>query len=182
MNLSKLLIECRANNLKAQYCLYDLYAERMFALCRRYLNITEDAEDALMIGFQKFFAYLPNLKYADDQAAVAWLRRIMVNECLKQLRAKRSFLILVGSELSEVETEEDIMSCISEKEIYELIMQLPVNLRTIFNLSVLEKLSHLEIAGMLGITELASRLQLNRAKAMLRTMLIKNSKDYEARK
>jgi RNA polymerase sigma-70 factor (ECF subfamily) len=81
-----------------------------------------------------------------------------------------------------VEIEEEIMAFISEKEIYELIMQLPVNLRTIFNLSVLEQVSHLEIAGMLGITELASRLQLNRAKAMLRVMLIKNNKDYEARK
>ena len=48
-----------------------------------------------------------------------------------------------------------------------MISELPTGFRTVFNLYVIEGFSHKDIAEMLGISEVTSRSQLSRARAML---------------
>ena len=63
--------------------------------------------------------------------------------------------------------EADVLSKLSRNEILDLIQQLPVGYRTVFNLYVIEGYPHQEIADMLEITVGTSKSQLSRGKRIL---------------
>ena len=54
-----------------------------------------------------------------------------------------------------------------------MISRLPAGFRTVFNLYVIEGFTHKDIAEMLGISEVTSRSQLSRARAMLQEQIRK---------
>jgi RNA polymerase sigma-70 factor (ECF subfamily) len=56
-----------------------------------------------------------------------------------------------------------------------ILQELSPAYRTIFNLYVMEEMSHREIADLLGISEATSRSNLTRAKEQLRVLWIKNA-------
>ena len=60
---------------------------------------------------------------------------------------------------------------IPSSEIHRMIRELPDGYRAVFNLYVIEGLSHREIASRLGIREASSASQLHRAKALLATKI-----------
>jgi len=57
-----------------------------------------------------------------------------------------------------------------------LVEKLPKGYRTVFNLSVLDGLSHREISEVLGIKESTSRSQLVKARNVLKSMIIELNK------
>lgn len=181
MQLHQLLRDCKRRNAAAQRCLYNRFATSMFLLCRRYVNNDETAEEVMLSGFLKFFQSLDEFTYVNDAATIGWLRRIMVNGCLMELRSSNSFLQL-ADEVPDLSVNEEIISSISAEEIFSLITQLPPGYRIVFNLFVIEEMSHKEIAEQLGISEGTSRSQLSKAKQLLQQMLIKNNSDYAWRK
>ncbi|MFL5810158.1 MAG: RNA polymerase sigma factor [Flavisolibacter sp.] len=182
MQLYQLLKECKKNGIIAQRYLYDQFAVSMFLLCRRYVKNDEIAEEVMMNGFLKFFRSLDEFEYLNDAATIGWLRKIMVNECLMQLRTTNSFLQVVAEDFVDAATDDDIIGKLSAEEIFHLITQLPPGYRTVFNLFELENRSHKEIAKLLGISEGTSRSQLSKAKQMLQQLLIKKNSDYAWRK
>jgi RNA polymerase sigma factor (sigma-70 family) len=181
MHFHQLLKECKRQNATAQHCLFDRFATAMFLLCRRYVKNDETAEEVMLSGFMKFFQALGEFEYVNEEATIGWLRKIMVNQCLMELRKNNSFLQL-ADEVPELPVNEDIISSISAEEIFSLITQLPLGYRTVFNLFVIEDRSHKEIAELLGISEGTSRSQLSKAKQLLQQILIKNNSDYAWRK
>jgi len=179
-NLEQLLKCCRRNDAKAQRVFYDSFADGMFLLCRRYLDSDMDAEEALMNGFLKFFRSLDRFRYEDDGSSIAYLKKLMVNECLMQLRGRHSFVQLPVEDFAAL--TDTIIDELSADEIFQLITRLPPGYRTVFNLAVVEDLSHAEIASLLGIAEGTSRSQLNKARQMLQQLLIQNNPEYAWRK
>lgn len=75
----------------------------------------------------------------------------------------------------EFEVEECVTpeNWLEEKEIHEIIAQLPTGYRKVFQMAVIEGYSHKEIAKILGIEPHSSSSQLARAKAMLRKIINK---------
>jgi len=179
-NLEQLLKCCRRNEAKAQRMFYDSFADGMFLLCRRYLDSDMDAEEALMNGFLKFFRSLDTFHHRSDGATISYLKKLMVNECLMQLRGRHSFVQLPVEEFLAM--DDDIIDGLSADEIFRLITELPPGYRTVFNLAVVENLSHAEIASLLGIAEGTSRSQLNKARQMLQQLLIQKNPEYAFRK
>ena len=57
------------------------------------------------------------------------------------------------------------------KELVQIIQQLPLGYRIVFNMYVIEGFSHKEIAGELEITIGTSKSQLSKAKKALRNIL-----------
>lgn len=182
MELSQLLIECRTGSITAQKYLYDLYARQMFLLCNRYVKSDVVAEECMLNGFLKFFKTLATFEYKSDAASIAFLKKIMVNECLQQLRQKNNFSLVTDAQAEEVWIDNDVISDLSAEEIYKTIAQLPVGYRTVFNLYEVEGLSHKEIALALEITEGTSKSQLSKAKQLLQKILINLNADHAARK
>ena len=67
-----------------------------------------------------------------------------------------------------VSEDEDVdVNELSLQTLHDLIRNLPIGYRTVFNLYVFEHLSHREIASRLNIREASSASQLHRAKEML---------------
>lgn len=96
----------------------------------------------------------------------------MVNECLMHLRRHT---INMTDELEDHVTSggEDAIDQLSASEIMQLIMQLPTGYRTVFNLYVIEGMTHQQIGALLNIKEGTSKSQLSKARGLLQQMIIK---------
>lgn len=182
MDVSQLIKEAKRGSAAAQKCLFDLFADRLMLLCVRYVKINEDAEEILLDGFYKFFKSLDSFSYRGEAELYVWLKRIMINECLMRLRKKNAFSIVTEAEAEDIPLQEEALNNLSAKEIFDLVVQLPVGYRTVFNLYVIEGLDHKEIAGMIGVSEGTSRSQLCKAKAVLQKNLLQKGGAYARRK
>ena len=178
MDISELIREAKKGSAAAQKCLFDLLSDKMMLVCRRYVKSYEDSEEILLDGFYKFFRNLSAFNYQGDGSVNAWLKKIMVNECLMFLRSKHSFIIATEQQPEEIPLPDDALNKLLASEILNLIIELPVGYRTIFNLHVIEGFTHKEISRMLNIAEGTSKSQLNKAKLLLQKNLIKNDNEY----
>lgn len=182
MHISELVKEAQAGSEAAQKFLFETFADRMNMLCRRYVKNREDAEEILLDGFYKFFKNLPSFSYQGDAALQSWLKRIMINECLMFLRKKNAFHMVAESAATEVSLDEEALNNLSVSEMINLILQLPIGYRTVFNLYAIEGMGHKEIAELLGIHEGTSRSQLSKAKTLLQKRIRQNNNDHDQRK
>ena len=177
-----LIDSCKQGNVFAQRQLVEVYSNRLYRLCLRYMRNEFDAEEVLMNGFLKFFQSVHSFIYKDDVSLEAWLKRIMVNEALQYLRRTKNLSLLMSEEnagpiADAVTVEEQLDS----EMIYGLILQLPTGYRTIFNLYAIEGYTHAEIAEQLGISENTSKSQLSRARVLLQTWLTQKGYEYTRR-
>ncbi|MBC7905094.1 MAG: RNA polymerase sigma factor [Gemmatimonadaceae bacterium] len=182
MEISELVKKAKQGKPEAQKKLFELLSGKMATLCRRYVRNTEDAEELLLDGFYKFFINLPGFIYSSEAGLYAWLKRIMINECLMFLRKKNLFLVVDELQAEHVPLEEDALNRLSATEIFNLIIQLPTGYRTVFNLYEIEGMKHQEISALLGIAEGTSKSQLSKAKTLLQKLLAQNHNDYVATK
>jgi len=182
MDTAQLLKEAKQGSSAAQKCLFEDWGKKMLVVCLRYLKNEQDAEEAMLDGFYKFFKNLQGFVYSSDAALYNWLKKIMVNECLMQLRKKNVFTIVTEAAAEDIALEEDALDNLSAKEILSLIVQLPVGYRTVFNLYIMEGMEHQEIAGLLGIAEGTSKSQLSKAKLLLQKNLSQHGAGYAKQK
>ena len=163
-----LIAACVRGEHRAQRQLYDQFAGLMLTVCRRYLKRREDAEEALLLGFAKMFRALPAYRF--EGSFEGWVRRIMVNEALMQLR-QREAVTLSFEEFAQPEnlatTPATADTQLQADDLLRLLGTLPAGYRTVFNLYALEGYGHQEIAELLGISEGTSKSQLSKARAML---------------
>ncbi len=178
MNIAELITEVRGGSTAAEKCLFDLYAAKMLMICRRYVKNTEDAEEVMLDGFCNFFKNLHSFNYQHDAALLAWIKRIMINQCLMFLRKKNVFTIVTEAAAEKLSLEEDLLDRLSAAEIFQHILQLPVGYRTVFNLHVIEGFGHKEIAELLAVSEGTSKSQLSKAKVLLQKMLLNKGGNY----
>lgn len=166
---------CRQGRESAYRALLDSYADQLMGLCVRYLRDHQKAEDAVQETFIQVFR---NVRRFDETGSlVAWMSRIAINCCLKELRRSRK-LSFPGDEM-DTEQAFDLPAGyenLKAEDILRLLDQLPEHLRVIFNLHVIEGYSHREIGEMLGIQESLSRTKLTRARKMVQTYYLINGK------
>ena len=172
INIHKSLIEqCQLGERTAQYEIYKLYSKAMFNVCYRILKDEPEAEDVLQESFLSAFRNIGN--YRGDASFGAWLKRIVVNTAINQVRKRKlEFESLndmdVKSENEEWDEEQMVLDI---QRIRDSIEELPDGFRTVFSLYLLEGYDHREIGEILGITESTSKSQYNRAKKKLKEIL-----------
>lgn len=170
-----LIRECREGNRRAQKQLYDLYCRAMFNLAYRIMNNREDAEDILQDTFIDCFRNLESFRF--ESTFGAWLKRILVNKCINQIKKKKIDLELYDSLPSDGFYEND-----NDEENYDVsgiikaIELLPDGYRIILTLYLLEGYDHEEIAQILGISESTSKSQYSRAKEKIRNIISNRKK------
>lgn len=166
---------CLHNEPSAQRELFNRYSPKMLAVCYRYAQSREDAEDMLQEAFIKVFTQIHT--FQNKGAFEGWIRRIIVHTCINFLKKYKKFtdsLDLGQAGYVQVK-EETIPSIMQAKQVTECIRVLPMGYRTVLNLYAIEGYSHREIATMLDIEESTSRSQYTRAKAMLENLLVKKN-------
>lgn len=164
---------CLKNDATAQRELYNRYSPKMLAVCYRFAQNREDAEDMLQEGFIKVFLQIHT--FENRGAFEGWIRRIVVHTCINILKKNKKFnesvdiIHATGVQIRE----ESVPAIIQAKQVVECIRLLPIGYRTVLNLYAVEGYSHREISNMLDIEESTSRSQYTRAKAMLEDILIR---------
>jgi RNA polymerase sigma-70 factor (ECF subfamily) len=164
---------CLAGDLTAYEQLYRQQGRRMQNLARNLLGAQSDAEDAVQETFLKVQRSIGSFR--GQSSFVTWIFRILVNTChdLRRRRMRRK-------ELAQAETEEsDPLPKLAapaahptlQMALERAIAKLTQHQRDVFLLYEVEGFRHAEIAGMLEITETASKNTLFQAKKSLRGML-----------
>jgi RNA polymerase sigma factor (sigma-70 family) len=171
MTDQKAIEGCKKQDRISQKYLFDKYSDGMLMVCMRYVKQLQDAEEIMLNGFFNFYKSIDRFMYNGDRSIAAWLKKIMVNECLMFLRKKGALKITEEKEGMAVSVEDGTMGQMNANEMFKLIMTLPDGYRTVFNLFVVEGYGHKEIADVLGITEGTSKSQLAKARTMLQKML-----------
>lgn len=168
----ELVAECKKENPKYQRALYSQYYRKMYGVCLRYSNDTDDAQDVLQEGFIRVFKKIDSFR--GDGSLEGWIRRIMVHTSIEFYRKRsRYFMVDIEEATREADTEMDSLAQLERAEILEQIQQLPPGYRTVFNLYVIEGFNHQEIGDMLSISSGTSKSQLSRAKGLLKDRLRK---------
>ena len=167
----QLINSCKKGDRAAQRVLYDRLAPRMFPVCIRYVGDRTLAEDILQDGFVTLFTRLDS--YKGDGSFEGWARRIFVTTALMYLRKKDALKMSDDLEAARgLKTEvTGQIANIGYKELMEMVMDLPTGFRTVFNMYAVEGYSHKEIADILGISEVTSRTQYSRARAILQSKI-----------
>lgn len=167
----QLIEACKKGDRAAQKVLYDRLAPRMFPVCIRYIGDRSLAEDTLQDGFLTLFTRLDS--YKGEGSFEGWARRIFVTTALMSLRKKDALKVSDELEVArgiptELATQ---VENLGYKELMELITGLPAGFRTVFNMYAIEGYSHKEIGETLGISEVTSRSQFSRARALLQSKI-----------
>ena len=181
---AQLVKALRKQDPKAQRQVYEKYSPRMLGLCFRYAGEEMMAEDVMVEGFMRVFSKID--QYSGEGSFEGWIRRIMVNEALGHLRKQKRILEdTLSDEAANIPDYIYADQNLNEEELLDLIAELPVGYRTVFNLYAIEGYAHSEIADLMGITESTSKSQLHRARALLQKMVsdwergFKKKVDYE---
>ncbi len=164
---------CRRGERKAQYELYRLYAKAMLNVAVRILNHVGEAEDVLQEAFLDAFTKIHEFKQTSTFGA--WLKQIVINRALNQLRQRKAVLLDIEAIEEDFEDEyydEEEIQWEIEK-VQQAMEMLPDGFRTVLSLYLFEGYDHEEIADILGVAESTSRTQYIRAKKRL-LELIKN--------
>jgi len=153
---------------KAQYKLYGLYSKAMFNICYRMMNNREMAEDMLQEAFTEAFHKLESFRY--ESTFGAWLKRIVLNKCINEIKRKKADLELFEdmSPFNENPDLEDYAPGLSVDKVKLAMENLPNGSRIIFSLYLLEGYDHKEISDILEISESNSKSQYMRAKRKVR--------------
>ncbi len=161
----------------AQSELYKLYVNAMYNICRRMLGDPENAKDVLQDSFIQAFGNISKLK--NENTFSAWLKRIVVNNCINYMKKNRPELLEINNTMtiSEENNREELDYKNEEiGKILKAVDQISEGCRMVLNLYVFEGYDHKEIAQILNISESASKAQYSKAKSKIRKLL-----EYERR-
>lgn len=159
------------NERGAQEKLYHLFYPRMMGVVRRYIDHTEQAEEVLNNGFLRAFQKIE--QYTFQGSFEGWLRKIVfhaVSDYVKQNSRYNEKIMLVEKDQY---VEKDHADRMYYNELLEMVQSLPVATRSVFNMYVMEGLSHKEIGKVLGISEGTSKWHLSEGRRILKDKIEK---------
>ncbi|MGZ5255656.1 MAG: RNA polymerase sigma factor [Flavitalea sp.] len=181
--ISVLLSGCRSNDRASQKELYYLLRGFALKICYRYTNKNEESEEIMNEAFVKLFKNIQQFdenRHPDSLLSLkGWFKRILVNTCIDHYRKNQSMVnghLLITSENEQIsDKSENGIDVLSYKEIIMAVRSLSPAYRTVFNLFVIEGLSHDEISKKLNISVGASKSNLSKARENLRKLLLNKS-------
>lgn len=159
---------CKEGNRIAQERLYKAFYPKMMSMVKRYTNIHQYhlAEEILNNGFLKVFQKIDSFKF--EGSFEGWVRRVIYHSIFDYVRQNMKY----NEKVVFVEKDEiintDLASNMHYEELMKLIQQLPDNTRAVFNMYVMEGMSHKEISQEIDISEGTSKWHLFEARKILK--------------
>jgi len=151
------------------------------AICDRYTSNPDDALEILNDGFLKIFKEIYHYEpaYADVVSSFkGWLRKIMVYTAIDHYRKNQKHQMVTQLDTSVHHIPalyEDAIEKLSYEEIISAVQELSPAYRTVFNLFIIDGLSHEEIGNHLGISIGTSKSNLSKARKQLQKILFKQN-------
>ena len=163
---------CRSGDLRAYERLYALQGARMKNLARNLLGNPLDAEDAVQDTFMKVQRSIGSFR--GQSSFVTWTYRILINTCYDARRSRLRKREVANNDSDETPRQEPRAPGAHpalRMALERALARLTQHQRDVFLLYEVEGFRHAEIAGMLEMTETASKNTLFQAKKNLRLML-----------
>lgn len=180
-NEIKLIERAIKNNRKAQHALYQLYAPKMLSVCRYYIKDMVLAEEVMLNGFFKVFKHIQGFKF--QGSFEGWIRRIMVRECISELRKKNPFEYAKEITEGQEAAYDTVEGQMAVAEIQDIIDDLPEGYKVVFVMYAIEGYKHQEIAEILKISVGTSKSQLFKARKILQERIkVINNSNYGSNK
>lgn len=172
-DLQTTLIErCMQGDRKAQTALYTQYADAMYNTACRLMKREDHAADVLQEAFVKAFNQLD--RFRGESTFGAWLKRIVVNTAINELKKKREFFESLNEVAEPVtETTPQQWEGIGVEQVKEALLELAPGYRAVLSLYLLEGYDHKEISEVLGISVSTSLTQYSRGRKQLKERLEK---------
>lgn len=168
MEKEALISLSKKGNRLAQKELFNRFSPFILGVIRRYIADLHYAEDVLAETFIKIFYNLES--YTGTGSFEGWMRRIATNEALMFLRKRKELIFKEETEIV-IPFFDNVENDLFERDILQLLDQLSLGYRTVFNLYVIEGYKHKEIAEILNISINTSKSQLIHAKNRLKQLI-----------
>ncbi|MCF8257377.1 MAG: sigma-70 family RNA polymerase sigma factor [Flavobacteriales bacterium] len=185
-NHEELIAGCLRKDRRSQQRMYELFYGRMLAVCMRYTKNEDQAQDLVQEGFIKVFDHLG--KYKHDGSFEGWVRRIFVNNAIDSFRRTKKDHILPDNDYQLVNLADDTdehafmdepLPEIRPEDVLTAMQQLTPAYQMVFNLYVMEKMTHQDIADKLGINVGTSKSNLSKARVNMKKILSKQFKHLQ---
>lgn len=155
------------------------YNQRLYRIARSILGDDAEAEDVMQEAYVRAYEHLD--QFAGRSRFSTWLTKIAVYEALarRRRRSRTEELDIMHPEHSENyafpaeerNPERQALNAELRRKLEEAMDRLPEQYRTVVVLRDVEQMSTAEAAATLGITALAVKIRLHRARAALRRSL-----------
>ena len=167
--MEKLIQQCQQGDREAMGQLYTVMHDELLAQCRKYAASDNDAEDLLHDAFLLIFSHID--KVHSPEKGRRWMHKVARNVCLLYVQHRQNHALLSIDDVHEAAQGAEPDMALTYNDILSAIDLLPHGYRQVFRLSVLEGLTHQQIAELTGIEPHTSSSQLLRAKRHLRQLL-----------
>lgn len=178
MEINKTIIEgCLNGDRRAQESLYRHAYGRMMSICARYgLNHTDSLtiyNDTMLQVFQQLS------KFDTEQQLIPWIKKMLVFRLIDAFRKKNTSIedawpIYQSGEEWEASSSAFLPDHdLNASYLLELVRQLPLATREVFNLYAIDGFTHVDIAKMLHISVGTSKWHLNQARSQLQAKIKK---------
>ena len=147
-SVKQIVERCQQGDRKAFGQLYTLMSDNLRNVCRRYVSDEATIDDLLHDAFLLIFTKINSLK--DPAKAEAWMQKVVQNLALTYIKQAKQQAAVPLDNLKETPSTA-AYSPLEYDEIMSLVEQLPQSYQKVFRLSVLEGLSHQDIARILHI-------------------------------
>lgn len=160
---------CKQGDSRSFSELYQKYAKAMYNTSLRIVDHTGDAEDVIQEAFTDAFRSLEDFHYKSTFGA--WLKKIVINKSINQLRKRKMDLIDIDKtnlgHLPEEESLDENEIQLKVEDIRKAVRFLPNGYRTVLSLYLFEGYDQEEIAEILRVSHATVRTQYMRAKQKL---------------
>ncbi|GJM05914.1 MAG: hypothetical protein DHS20C09_19100 [marine bacterium B5-7] len=141
---------------------YDAFSSPVYNLAYRMLQNPDDAQDAMQNSF--LTAFQKTTQWSGKVAFGFWLRKIVVNQCLDQIKKNHQKLTIESQEQAQ---QSETIQYDYQHDLNLLLAKLPPLSRSVLWLYEVEGMTHTEIAKLYQMSPSFSKSQLARSKQLL---------------
>ncbi len=174
-HINQLIERCKKSDSTAQMQVYDGYYKAMYNTAYRILKDEFEAEDIIQEAFLTAFTKLNTFK--GEVTFGAWLKKIVVNKSLTQLKKNNRYDEVKMDVIPNYEEEQVAInySSLNIKQVMNSLQSLKDNYRVVLTLNLIEGYDYEEISQILNYTNENVRTTISRAKKKLKQVLLANT-------
>lgn len=136
------------------------YSDMLYKICIVILCNEQDVQDAIQDTFCRYLEKKPDFR--DEEHEKAWLIRVATNICRDMIRFR------IRHPKVSIDELENSLVAPEQKETLKELLELPVKQKTAIYLHYVEGYQIREVADIMGTTEGAVKMQLQRGKQQIR--------------
>ena len=172
-DLEQIIAGCIRNDRKSQEKLYRQFYVPLYCLCRRFFHNQHEAVESVNDGMMKVFERIDTYR-PERGRFFNWVYTIVRHTALDKLRASLAWTIrtdLLDAVDMEIDSGDNPLRSIEEKDIYRLLDGLTPATRVIFDLFYIENYSIRDVAEELSISAGTVKWHLSDGRRRLKSLM-----------